>query len=192
MQQLTLIDDLHQLKVPENQRPSALSDNIRLRWVPEYEEKYAVTDDGRVFSYCSGVMEMSLCDRGNGYPCVKLAGTVVDVHRLVCRAFRGPPPSEEHEVRHLDGSRDNNRVENLRWGTRAENVQDSLQHGTFDRSVTWQGEEAEPAKLTAEEVREIRQRYQESSETQAEIAEDYPITKSTVSDITRGAIWTHL
>ena len=50
-------------------------------------------------------------------------------HRLVCEAFHGPAP-EGYEVRHLNGVRDDNRAENLRWGTRAEQEADKVRHGT--------------------------------------------------------------
>jgi hypothetical protein len=50
-------------------------------------------------------------------------------HRLVARAFLGKP-EPGHEVRHLDGNRTNNHVSNLAWGTRAENVNDAVTHGT--------------------------------------------------------------
>lgn len=43
------------------------------------------------------------------------------VHRLVCEAFHGPcPPGME--VLHDDEDGLNNRPENLRWGTRKENL----------------------------------------------------------------------
>jgi hypothetical protein len=53
-----------------------------------------------------------------------------DVHRLMCEAFHGPPPSDDAVVRHLNGIRTDNRPENLRWGTPAENTADMLRHGT--------------------------------------------------------------
>lgn len=45
------------------------------------------------------------------------------VHDLVATAFHGlPKPGQE--VRHLDDDRDHNAEENLKWGTRGENIQD--------------------------------------------------------------------
>lgn len=55
------------------------------------------------------------------------------VHSLVALAFHGERP-EGFQVRHLDGSRDNNRPENLEYGTRSENTLDSVDHGTHNQS----------------------------------------------------------
>lgn len=45
------------------------------------------------------------------------------LHRLVCEAFHGRPPLDlaDPVAIHLDDDTDNNRPENLRWGTRLEN-----------------------------------------------------------------------
>lgn len=51
------------------------------------------------------------------------------IHRLVCSAFHGAPESKSMQVRHLDGNRENNRPENLAWGTRYENWADRKAHG---------------------------------------------------------------
>lgn len=51
------------------------------------------------------------------------------VHRLVLEAFIGPCP-EGKEALHGDGTPGNNRVANLRWGTKHENRMDSVRHGT--------------------------------------------------------------
>ena len=60
----------------------------------------------------------------------------VDIHRLVAAAFIGPCPSGM-EVRHLNGDAADNRVRNLKYGTRQENVQDMIEHGTgFEQSKT--------------------------------------------------------
>lgn len=47
----------------------------------------------------------------------------LSVSRLVCAAFHGPQPSpEESYVLHGDDDPQNNRPENLRWGTQEENL----------------------------------------------------------------------
>ncbi len=40
--------------------------------------------------------------------------------RVICTAFHGAPPTEASRVRHLDGDKDNNRADNLAWGTERE------------------------------------------------------------------------
>ncbi len=44
------------------------------------------------------------------------------VHRVVATAFHGDPPSKGHVVDHIDTNKENNRPDNLRWVTRAENL----------------------------------------------------------------------
>src|SRR3546814_20591677 len=49
-------------------------------------------------------------------------------HRLTLLTFEGPCP-EGMESLHRDGIRSNNRLSNLRWGTRPENREDRQQPG---------------------------------------------------------------
>jgi hypothetical protein len=52
------------------------------------------------------------------------------VHRLVALAFIGEPEPGQ-EVCHVDGDQMNPRVENLYWGSRSDNVNDAVGHGTW-------------------------------------------------------------
>lgn len=107
------------------------------RWIPGYEGSYEVSDQGRVRSWMPWlnttpprILATPLCV---GYPRVTLRRDGQQrcrtVHSLVMEAFVGPCP-EGHEVRHLDGNRANPVLTNLAYGTAAENVRDSLRHGT--------------------------------------------------------------
>ncbi len=55
------------------------------------------------------------------------------LHQVICMTFHGPCP-EGMECLHKDGVKSNCRKENLRWGTRRENVADSIKHGTHQRA----------------------------------------------------------
>lgn len=55
-----------------------------------------------------------------GYRAVCIDGEVTYVHRLVAEAFFGEAPGLQ--VDHIDGDKDNNSVDNLRWVTASENV----------------------------------------------------------------------
>lgn len=62
------------------------------------------------------------------YPSVDGRPSPAFVHRLVLLAFVGPVPPGMM-TRHLDGDPQNNHLENLRYGTQAENDQDKVRHG---------------------------------------------------------------
>lgn len=93
---------------------------------------YHVTRCGRVLSTGSnwrgyGARELRQHPNSHGYPSVHVQSPNgrrqrILVHTAVARAFLPPRPSEAHQVRHLDGTRTNNRVENLAWGTAKENA----------------------------------------------------------------------
>lgn len=76
----------------------------------------------------------------DGYARVRIGGRIFSRARLVCEAFRGPPPPAA-VVRHLNGRPDDDRPGNLRWGTAAENAADRVRHGrgyvVRPRQVVW-------------------------------------------------------
>lgn len=72
------------------------------------------------------------------------------LHRLLLEAFVGPCPPA-HEALHINGDRLDNRLENLRWGTRKENVADAIRHGTATVGLRNGG-----AKLTKSDLGWIR------------------------------------
>ena len=51
------------------------------------------------------------------------------MHVLVAEAFLGPKPTPQSVVLHWDDVPANNHVENLRWGTRADNHKDAMRNG---------------------------------------------------------------
>jgi hypothetical protein len=62
------------------------------------------------------------------YATIAIRGKRVKIHTLVCTAFHGDPEPGQ-EVLHGDGVPSHNAASNLRWGTRAENMADMVQHG---------------------------------------------------------------
>ena len=109
------------------------------------------------------------------------AGGTKLVSRLVCEAFNGPAPEDKPHAAHADGDPLNNGAYNLYWATPTENEADKRIHGTwFSR---YGG-----AKLTEEEVSEIKQRLR-SGESQTVIAQDYAVTASNICAISNGRSW---
>ncbi len=106
------------------------------------------------------------------------------VHKLVLMTFTGPCP-DGMECRHLDGCNTNNHIQNLAWGTSAENHRDKLLHGTS------LGESNGSSKLTADDVLEIRRRAA-NGESARSIAKDFPVSQVSISKVVRRETWTHV
>lgn len=106
------------------------------------------------------------------------------VHVIVCEAFHGPRPTPKHQVRHLDGNKLNCRADNLKWGTAKENAADRKTHGTNNN-----GERHGNACLTWQVVHAIRQRYAAGSADQKDLAEEFGVSRATVSRVIAGKIW---
>ena len=51
----------------------------------------------------------------NGHDCVNLQNRTYLVHSLVAKAFLDTPPGLLSQIQHINGIKDDNRVENLRW-----------------------------------------------------------------------------
>lgn len=101
----------------------------RERWKPvvAWEGFYEVSDRGNV-RRMPGKRLLKLGEN-QGYHVVSLSRPKshpkpFGVHVLVARAFIGPPPSQEYEVGHKDGSKSNNVPMNLEWITHARNSLD--------------------------------------------------------------------
>lgn len=125
----------------------------------------------------------------NGYPVVLV---VEDgrkrprrVHQLVARAFYGERP-EGQQVRHLDGTRDNNRPENLAYGTQRQNHDDCKRHGRTGRWGTHH-----KAKLTPQDIPWIRV-YGAMGFSNRTIAKPFGVTFGAIGAILRGENWSYV
>lgn len=107
------------------------------------------------------------------------------VHRLVLEAFRGPCPEGE-ECLHADGDPTNNRLDNLKWGTRKENGEDMVRHGTACK-----GERSGRAKLTEAQVLEIVAMAGDGI-TQTVLACIYGVSPGNIQAIVEGRSWRHV
>ena len=104
-----------------------------------YEGLYAVTTDGRVWSYPgkNGRRSRFLLPYldTRGYDTVSLhrdgQRKIMSVHRLVALTFIPLIEGKPH-VNHMDGNKSNNTVENLEWVTLLENLQHARALGLYN------------------------------------------------------------
>ena len=111
---------------------------MTMRDIPNYEGRYAATEDGRIYSYRRKKF-LSSCGYKDDYQLVMLCdggekGRNYYVHRLVAMAFL-PNPDNLPEVNHKDHKRDNNSVENLEWCSRKYNMSDVSHAGRKGKPV---------------------------------------------------------
>jgi hypothetical protein len=159
------------------------------RAVAGFEEYYQVSNLGRVRSLRRMKPLVGSID-SCGYHRVTLwtphGQSTGKVHRLVCRAFHGPPNILHREVAHLDNDRLNNRAANLKWVSHAENIYHKRIHGTHGA-----GEKHPGAKLTNAEIDLMVAGFLSGERSRA-IAARFGVSWHTVNDIRSGRSWRHI
>ena len=113
-------------------------------------------------------------------------GQTASVHILVLEAFVGPKP-KGMEGCHYDGDFSNNKLENLRWDTHLANEADKKRHGTGNVGIR-----NPAAKLSEDDVREIRRLYATGKFSMSKLARMYNISVGNVHPIIRRVIWKHV
>lgn len=171
---------------------------------------YKISNLGRVRRFICGLKNhkcriLKPYIGNHGYSVISLVKNKIHkkflIHRLVCEAFHGKPPTKQHQVAHNDGTRTNHNADNLRWATRSENMEDSRLHGTMaigskhGRTVCPEknprGEKHGHSKLKNSDIKNIRafDNYRGSGVYLASI---YKVSTATISIIRSGKIWKHL
>jgi len=108
------------------------------------------------------------------------------VHRLVAIMLI-PNPENKPYVCHKDGNKRNNHIDNLYWGTAAENMADCKKHGTYIC-----GEKSVKSKLKEIQVLEIKRLLKKGSMSQHSIAKKFDISRSTIRNIHLNISWKHI
>jgi len=174
--------------------------------ISEYEGRYQVSNIGRVKSVAR-IVESRKGVFGNkkeivlkptktkkGYLRIKLCKVFCEksiennfyIHTLVAKSFL-ENPLKKPQVNHINGVKDDNRIENLEWVTGSENVIHSLNNNL---KIPQKGSEHGMSKLTEKEVLEIRAIGR--SKTLKEVSLKYNVDQSLISSILLNKIWNHV
>lgn len=145
-----------------------------------YLKNYKVFQDGSIYSYYTDRF-IKTQKNSNGYITVNLwngeSTKKFRVHRLVALTYIDNPENKS-DVNHKNGDKSDNRVRNLEWNTRKENMQHSF-NVLKNQTKT---------KLTKEQVIEIRKLSAEGYKQRA-LAKMFSVRVSCICDIVNYKLW---
>jgi NUMOD4 motif/HNH endonuclease len=170
--------------------------------IPGWEGYYSVSNKGRIkseeriinekrpsnwkpkqYKISEKILNPRLMKEGKGYWRVSLSKEskikYIYIHRAVAWAFIGQQ-KKGTEVRHLNGDSQDNRLENLAYGTKSDNIKDAKKHGTFPVLEKRPG-----AKLTQKEAKEIAL----SQLSLKDLASKYNVSSGVIRQIKTGETW---
>lgn len=161
--------------------------------IPRTTGRYEISDAGRVRNIATGRVLSAYRNRAN-YRYVAILGVRRAIHRMVLEAFVGDRPGS-FDACHANGLRDDNRLANLRWDTRAGNMADmdpvTRRNATEAARLVNRGEGSHLAKLTEADVIEVRRLWACGVPRQG-LARMYGVTKSAIAHIVQHRSWKHL
>lgn len=171
--------------------------------IPGYEGLYRVSSLGNVKSLhvyrgsTERILKPNTIDKF-GYQQVELRKNGKRkcslIHRLVLQTFVGPCP-DGMEGCHKDSNPKNNKLNNLKWDTPKNNVQDILFRGNhwFSNNIGHnRGSKHSLSKLNEKQVRIIKWLLKNSHLTQKEIGKIFDVSNITICDIKSGKLWKHV
>lgn len=176
----------------------------KLKPVVGYEGVFEVSDIGNVKSFPRVIVRrdgkkytvrkekiLTFQVDKDGYHRVELNHQGVPIkpyaHRLAAQAFH-PNPLNKEQVNHINGIKNDNRIENLEWVTKQENREHAMANGLVPDQ--W-GLKNPINKLTEEQVFSIR-RLKNNGMKPAEISRTIGIPHSNVRNVYYGYTWTRL
>ncbi len=167
--------------------PPLLS-NEKIRDIKGLEGQYAVTTQGRVWSYKNSHGSISenggwlkgstrKDERSQQYKRVNIGGKHKSIHRLVALTFLDNHNNKD-TVNHIDGNPKNNNIENLEWATHGENLRHASRTGLHPQ--------IHQSKLTIDLMSEICEAFETGLFTMRYIGRWFGISHSTVGSLIHG------
>lgn len=175
---------------------------VEYRDVPGFPG-YRVGDDGSVWScrlYGGAIRGVGSLWRPiatytckSGYVIVRMScwpkpKTTRKLHRVILESFVGVCP-DGMECRHLNGKKADNRLSNICWGTKAQNVEDNKTNGV---RIGARGEDHGHSAIDEETARAIRSDHESSGIRQCDIARKYGVSDDLVHFVIKRKTWKHI
>ena len=119
---------------------------IQINLIEGYEDvkdQYWINELGEVINI-NTQKKLIPCADGRGYPQYKIMGKTkkyiaVKIHKILAK-WLIPNPNNYIMVRHLDDNKFNWKLENLAWGTRADNEHDKkINSGSYSGAASFRG-----------------------------------------------------
>ncbi len=170
--------------------------------IPGLKKKYVITSHGRLISYSKNIedgSELSLNIHPQGYKIWRFRVNGVSshylIHRLVAENFLKPASKEHQYVIHVDHSKANNHIKNLKWVTyeeqRAHASKSEASKANTKRLSEWSQITGKGKKLTESKVQMIKKILEDPKrKTRMKmIAKQFGITPMQLYRIKNGENW---
>ncbi len=140
-----------------NEKCKELRMDLKKEWkeIKGYEGKYIISNYGEIISlprykqnnsklqYVEPKEIKRYANTKNGYVYVQLWNNSsyknIRLHKLVAQAFI-PNPENKPQINHIDGNKQNNRIDNLEWCTCKENINHAWAIGLINRKRCYKSE----------------------------------------------------
>ena len=146
--------------------------------------------DGRKFNYYSQILKVNINKRNYNNNIVHLYKNgirkAIPVHRLVATSFIVNNDNLP-EVNHIDGNRNNNKVENLEWSSRKDNMKHAFDNGLINNIGINHGNNiyAESQIIEVKKLLLLKLPHKQ-------IEEITGVKKGTIEQISRNKQWKHI
>ncbi len=167
-----------------------------------YENRFKISNYGRLISFNRVGRGRVLPDEKEINGSIDFAGYrtttlqmvgkkrwCVRIHTLVAMHFvKNSKPGEYDTVNHMDGNKRNNYAGNLEWCTAGMNTAHAFKTGLVD----FKGSKSVRAKLTEQDVIEMREKYKTGKYKQHELAKPFGMSRRHIGDILNRVCWAHI